>query len=168
MAGQEYSSTQLLSTSINISPKDIKGNIINLILYNLRKRYEGVCNKDGYIEKDSIEVINRSIGMVKIINNISYITYYVTYKASVISPSKGNIIRCIISSNNKMGLIGYIKSKDSDTIEDSPFIIIIPGEYYDDKEELSKIKEGDTLNVTIVKTRTKYLSKQIQAVAKPC
>ena len=84
MAGQEYSSTQLLSTSINISPRDIKGNIINLILYNLRKRYEGVCNKDGYIEKDSIEVINRSIGMVKIINNISYITYYVTYKSSVI------------------------------------------------------------------------------------
>ena len=71
MTGQEYSSTQLLSTSINISPKDIKGNIINLILYNLRRRYEGVCYKDGYIEKDSIEDINRSIGMVKIIYNIS-------------------------------------------------------------------------------------------------
>jgi len=166
MAGQEYSSTQLLSTSINISPKDIKGNIINLILYNLRKRYEGVCNKDGYIEKDSIEVINRSIGMVKIINNISYITYYVTYKASVISPSKGNIIRCIISSNNKMGLIGYIKSKDSDTIEDSPFIIIVPREYFSE-DVVDDIKVEDKINIKVENYRTKYMSKQIQIVARP-
>tara|TARA_Y100000389_G_C17247028_1_gene406120 strand:+ start:274 stop:780 length:507 start_codon:yes stop_codon:yes gene_type:complete len=168
MSDTDYKSTQLLTISINIPCNKIKGDINKLILYNLQKRYEGVCIKDGYILKGSIELINRSIGELIVVDNTSYITYNITYKADIISPSSNHKIKCVINSNNRMGLIGFIKNKDEDTIEDSPFIIIIPGEYYDDKEELSKIKEGDTLNVTIVKTRTKYLSKQIQAVAKPC
>jgi len=167
MSVPEYSSTQLLSTSINIEPRKIKGEINKLVLYNLKNRYEGVCNKDGYIEKDSIEIINRSIGIIKIIDNVSYVTYHLTYKATVISPSKGNMIKCIISSNNKMGLIGYIKNKDTDTIEDSPFIIIIPREYFNEESEIGNIKTGDTIDVEVENFRTKYLSQQIQIVARP-
>jgi len=163
----DYKSNQLLTTSINISSNKIKGDINNLIAYNLKKRYENVCNKDGYIVKDSIELINRSIGELILVDNTSYIMYNITYKATVISPSVGHKIKCVINSNNRMGLIGFIKDKDEDTITDSPFIIIIPSEYYEDKDKLSSIKEGDTIDVTIEKTRTKYLSKQIQVVAKP-
>lgn len=163
----DYKSNQLLTTSINIPSNKIKGDINNLITYNLKKRYESVCNKDGYIVKDSIELINRSIGELILVDNTSYIMYNITYKATVISPSVGHKIKCVINSNNRMGLIGFIKHNDEDTITDSPFIIIIPSEYYEDKDKLSSIKEGDTIDVTIEKTRTKYLSKQIQVVAKP-
>jgi len=167
MSASEYSSTQLLTTSINIEPKDIRGDINKLTLHYLRKRYEGVCNKDGYIEKGSIEVINRSIGKVKMIDNISYIIYHITYKAIVISPSKGTKIRCTINSNNKMGLIGYIKNKETDTTEDSPFIIIIPREYFSNETDMDDIKVNDEINVEVDKFRTKYMGKQIQIVAKP-
>ena len=167
MSDTDYKSTQLLTISINIPCNKIKGDINNLIAYNLKKRYENVCNKDGYIVKDSIELINRSIGELILVDNTSYIMYNITYKATVISPSVGHKIKCVINSNNRMGLIGFIKDKDEDTITDSPFIIIIPSEYYEDKDKLSSIKEGDTIDVTIEKTRTKYLSKQIQVVAKP-
>ena len=160
----DYNSIQLLTASINIEPHRIKGDINKLILYNLKKRYESVCNKDGYIEKDSIELINRSIGELKNIENKSYIIYNITYKATVISPSIGDKINCIVNSNNKMGLIGYIKMKDDDTIKDSPFIIIIPSEYFDD---ISKVKVGDEIEVTIENYRTKYQTKQIQVVGKP-
>ena len=163
----DYKSTQLLTTSINIPSNKIKGDINKLIVYTLKKRYEGVCNKDGYIVKDSIELINRSIGELILVDNTSYIMYNITYKSTIISPSVGHKIKCVVNSNNRMGLIGFIKEKEDDTINDSPFIIIIPSEYYDDNELLSSIKEGDIIDVSIEKTRTKYLSKQIQVVAKP-
>jgi len=157
-------STQVLTTSINIEPSKIKGEINKLLLYNLKRINECMCNKYGYIEKDSIELVNRSIGELKIIDNKSYIVYNITYKATIISPSKGNRLTCVINSNNKMGLIGYIKKKGDDTIDDSPFIIIIPREYFDD---ISKISVNDVIKVEIEAYRTKYKTKQIQVVAKP-
>ena len=163
----DYYSSQLLTTSINIEPKYIRGDINNLIAYNIKKRYEGICNKDGYIEKNSIEIINRSIGKLKIVDNKSYIVYNITYKANVISPSIGDKIKCVINSNNKMGLIGYIQKQDSDTLENSPFIIIIPSDYFSNQNDLDNIEIGDTINVTIINFRTKYMAKQIQIVAKP-
>ena len=167
MSTPEYFSSQILTTTINIEPRNIKGDISKLVLYNLKKRYEGVCNKDGYIKKGSIEIVNRSIGMLKIIDNVSYITYHITYKALVISPSIGDKISCIVSSNNKMGLIGYVKDTDTDTIEDSPFVIIIPREYFSGVSDIDDININDKINVVIDNYRTKYLGKQIQIVAKP-
>ena len=161
----KYHSEQLLTASINIEPQKIKGDINNLILYTIKKRYEGVCNKDGYILKNSIELLNRSIGNSKIIDNKPYIIYDITYKAKIISPSIDDHIQCVVNSNNKMGLIGYIKTNEDDTINDSPYIIIIPKEYFE--EDTSGIKINDTIKVSIINFRVKYMSKQIQIVAKP-
>jgi len=166
MSTPEYYSTQLLTTTINIEPNQIKGDINKLILHTIQRKYEGVCNKDGYIENGSIELINRSIGEVTIIDNNSYITYRITYKAIVISPSEGLTIKCIISSSNKMGLIGYVQKNDSDTIEDSPFIIIVPTDYIN-SSDMSTFNIGDSLDVSIVNFRIRYLATQIQIVAKP-
>ena len=166
MSEENYRSTQLLSTTINIKPDKLKGNINKTLLYLLKKRYEGMCNKDGYIENNTIELINRSLGNIKVLNNMSYLTFNLTYKASVISPSIGNKIKCIVNSNNKMGLIAYIKQNKDDTIEDSPFIIIIPKEFFEGVNPES-IKVNDEINVEVINFRTKYLSKQIQIVSKP-
>jgi hypothetical protein len=65
-----------------------------------------------------------------------------------------------------MGIIGYLKDKDDVTIENSPFIVIVPREYFKD----GSIDEYDTnskLKVEIVDSRIKYMSKNIQVVAKP-
>ena len=85
----EYISSQLLTTSINVDMKNIKGDINELLYKLLKKKYEGVCNKDGYIQKGSLQIVNRSIGAVKTINNTSYIVYEITYKANIYSPVKG-------------------------------------------------------------------------------
>ena len=163
----DYYSTQLLTTSINIDPSNLRGNVNHILLYNIKKRYEGICNKDGYIEKGSIEITDRSIGKLIIVDNKSYVTYSITYKANVISPSIGDKITCTINSNNKMGLIGYIQKTKDSTIEDSPFIIIIPREYFDDESSLSDIDTEDSIKVEIVNFRMKFMAKQIQIVAKP-
>jgi len=162
----DYESTQLLTTSINIESKNITGDINELLFRYLKKKYEGVCNKDGYVKKDSLEIVNRSVGEIKTINSISYVVYKITYKAIILSPVQGIQINITINSITKMGIIGYLKDKDEDTIEDSPFIVIVPKEYFEDKS-VDDYNINDTLDIIIEAARIKYLSKNIQVVAKP-
>ena len=161
-----YISSQLLTTSINVEIKNIQGDI-NQILYKLlKKKYEGVCNKDGYVENDSLQIINRSIGEVKTINNTSYIVYNITYKANIYSPVKETKLDISVNSITKMGIVGYLKDKEDETIESSPFIVIVPREYFNEGD-IDSISVNDKLKVEIIDSRIKYMSKNIQIVAKP-
>ena len=162
----EYISSQLLTTSINVDMKNIKGDINELLYKLLKKKYEGVCNKDGYIQKGSLQIVNRSIGSVKTINNTSYIVYEITYKANKYSPVKGTKLDITINSITKMGIIGFLKDKDDDTIENSPFIVIVPREYFED-DNVDDYEVNSELKVQIEDSRIKYMSKNIQIVAKP-
>ena len=162
----EYISSQLLTASINVEMKNIKGDINELLYKLLKKKYEGVCNKDGYIQKDSLKIINRSIGEVKSINNTSYIVYEITYQANIYSPVKGTKLDIVVNSLTKMGIIGYLKDKDDDTIENSPFIIIVPREYFKG-DSIDEYDTNSKLKVQIEDSRIKYMSKNIQIVAKP-
>ena len=161
-----YISSQLLTTSINVEIKNIHGDI-NQILYKLlKKKYEGVCNKDGYVENDSLQIVNRSIGEVKTINNTSYIVYNITYKANIYSPVKETKLDICVNSITKMGIVGYLKDKEDETIESSPFIVIVPREYFNEGD-IDSISVNDKLKVEIIDSRIKYMSKNIQIVAKP-
>ena len=162
----DYTSTQLLTSSINVEIKHIQGNIDQLLYKLLKQKYEGVCNKDGYIQKGSLQIINRSIGEVKTINNTSYIVYNITYKANIYSPVKGTKLDITINSITKMGIIGYLKDNEDDTIENSPFIVIVPSEYFKDGM-VDGFAVNDKLKVQIENSRIKYMSKNIQIVAKP-
>jgi len=162
----DYTSTQLLTSSINVEVRHIQGDIDQLLYKLLRQKYEGVCNKDGYIQKGSLQIINRSIGEVKTINNTSYIVYNITYKANIYSPVKKTKLDITVNSITKMGIIGYLKDNEDDTIETSPFIVIVPSEYF--KEGMvDSIAVNDKLSVQIENSRIKYMSKNIQIVAKP-
>ena len=164
---KDYISQQLLTTSINIHSSRLRGNINETILRQLKNRFEGVCNQDGYIEKDSIEIVNRSIGEVTSINNKSYIVYNITYKANVISPSNGDKLPCTINAVSKVGVIGFIKDKEEHTMSDSPFVIMVPKEYFESDEVIESLVIGSRIDVVIEAFRVKYLSNQIQVVAKP-
>ena len=162
----DYISSQLLTTSINVLTKNIQGDINKTLYKLLTKKYEGVCNKDGYVQKDSLQIINRSIGEVKTINNTSYIVYNITYKGNIYSPVTQTRFNIIVNSITKMGIVGYLKDKEDDTIENSQFIVIVPKEYFNEGS-IEDISVNDPLKVEVIDSRIKYMSKNIQIVAKP-
>lgn len=162
----EYISSQLLTTAINVDTRTIQGNINQLLYKLLKKKYEGVCNKDGYVQMNSLQIINRSIGEIKTINNTSYIVYNITYKANIYSPVKGTKLECSVNSITKMGIVGFLKDNENDTIKTSPFIIIVPREYFKG-DIIDTISINDTIKIEIIDSRIKYMSKNIQIVGKP-
>lgn len=164
---RNYISKQLLTSSINIPTDRLCGDINETILRQIKKRFEGTCNQDGFIEKDSIEITNRSLGELKTINNKSYIVYNLTYQANVISPSKGDKLSCVVNAVSKVGAICYIKEKEHDTINDSPFVIMVPREFFSQEDDVDALSSGSKINVIVEAARVKYRSESIQLVARP-
>tara|TARA_B100000900_G_C20601378_1_gene725800 strand:- start:5693 stop:6184 length:492 start_codon:yes stop_codon:yes gene_type:complete len=148
---------------VHVSPSNISSTIGNTIDFKIKKDMEGVCCEDGYILRDSIQIIERSMGKIINVNNQSKITYNIKYKCSIINPSKGMKIDCYINSVTKMGAVAYIKYDEIKDFKDSPLLIIIPKSYSPEAESL----EINTKHkIEILATRLKYRSNQIHVVAK--
>tara|TARA_Y100001958_G_scaffold159682_1_gene162418 strand:- start:2167 stop:2685 length:519 start_codon:yes stop_codon:yes gene_type:complete len=167
---ESYITDELLDITINIDIKDINKNINEIIINKIKNRIEGVCIDNGFIIKNSVNIVNKSIGKIINVNNKSFIEYNIKYSSKLLSPKKDNIINCYIDNINKLGIIAYIKLSEIVDIEDdsdsdlnsSPFIIIIPEKEIDD---ITKYNIGDNLDIKVVATRIKYQSDKIQIIA---
>ena len=165
-----YINEQLLTTTLIIDPKDLHNDIDNIIKYKLKEKYEGKCHEDGYIIKDSIIIIKRSIGKVSTNNGKSSIKYIITYKAKIINPSEGDEFNVFVQNINKMGVIAYIKinEKKMTTPEDSPLIIMIPNEYFEgSSKNIDDLTIGQSIQIKVIGYRIKYQSDKIQVIARP-
>ena len=163
-----YITEQLLTTNLFVNASQVNKNIDNVIKDNLKEQLEGLCYEDGYIVKDSVKIINKSMGKIVVNDNVSSVSYSIKYKAKIISPSNGDIIESYVSNVNKMGVVAYIKLSDGDSSEDSPMVIMIPREYFEQSiYNFDDINVGQKLNVVVVGSRIKYRSEKVQIIAKP-
>ena len=159
-------SEQIYTTTINIQCKNIVGDINKIILKYLKNNNENMCNNNGYIINDSIDIIERSIGEIKTINSNSYITYRIKYSAKILNVSVGDKIECIINSITKMGIISYIKLNESFSIKNSPLLIVTPLEFISSDKNIDDYKINDTIIVTVAAFRIKFKASNIQIISK--
>ena len=66
-----------------------------------------------------------------------------------------------VKVNGKKVNISSYSVKEEDTIETSPFIVIVPREYFNEAD-IDKISINDKVSVEIIDSRIKYMSKNIQ------
>ena len=163
-----YEKEKLKTTTIHIPSREVykTKNIDGLIKHKLKERIEGVCGKYGYVSKDSVSLIKRSIGKIITHDGESNIEYDLTYKMKVISPCPGDIYDCTVDSITKMGLISYMISdkNEMNNVKDSPVLVIIPQMYIEG--DISDYSENQNISIEVLDKRIKYRSKQIQIVGK--
>lgn len=162
----KYFKEQIDTEIIQIESNEIikTKNINSYIKYYLMKNYEGLCNKNGFIVKESINLINRSIGRIITHNNISKIEYNITYSYKILNPCKDDEFECIIDNITKMGIIAYLNDENINSINDTPILFIIPNEYIE--IDVSKLILKQKINILIIESRIKFKSNQIQVVGK--
>jgi len=109
------------TSSVFLKPHEVKNNLEEVFLEKIRNKYEGICTKHGYIKKNSIKIIKRSIGTIIKQHFNSNIQYNFQCIAEILNPVKGSIIKCIIKNKNAMGLLAQGFYENDNILE-----VIIP------------------------------------------
>jgi len=96
-------------TTVILTPNEINNNFENLILNKLRINFESICSKYGYIKKNTIKVIKRSVGTLKKEHFNANVYFDVICIAEICNPAQGSIIKCKVKAKNSLGLLaeGY-------------------------------------------------------------
>jgi len=149
----------MINTTISVELRECHS-IDDFILQKLKK-YEGKCISSGFVKRDSIEIISRTLGKTNIYNNSSSIYYHVQFKASILNPLKDEEITCIVKKQNKMGILAVGENNN-------PLRIIIARQHHLEEvwEKNYNVKKGDKINVVIVGTRFSINDNVISVIAK--
>ena len=128
--------------------------INNLLLYKLKNSVGNKCIKEGFIEKDSIEIIHRTLGKVATKELKGNIRYNILYSANVCHPVRGDVIKCKIVNINKMGILA----------ENNPLSVVIARQHHPNKKIFSTLEIGDELDISIIGIRYNLFDYEIRAI----
>ena len=152
----KYFKTSVITKRCQIPVSQLSNNIQETILNILKNEFESKCSNEGYIQKNSITLLQHSIGIV----NDDYIIYDATFEASVCYPVEDQIINCRIDNITKAG----VKAVLSDI--DNPIVIFAARDLHLDSDDFNSLSIGDLINVSILGTRFEIYDKYISAIAK--
>lgn len=134
----------ILTHSVSIAPKYFNTNFKERVYYKLKK-LEGACLGEGYIKKNSIEILSIKENTFDIFNFSGTTIVNVEFKADVCNPIVNSKINCYVESINEFGIKATVNKDKND---DSPLYILITKEH--NNEKLNDIKIGNKLTTKII------------------
>jgi DNA-directed RNA polymerase subunit E'/Rpb7 len=157
--------TQEVTETIHLPISDVYSEVPldQVILEHLQRTKEGVCTQYGYVYPESVALVQKTLGTIVTVDTQSLVEFRVTYRLNTLKPCQGDIFDCILSSQTKMGLMGFMKHGTATEPHQSPLLIIIPDKTLDPQTTYAV---GKTYQVEILECRIKYKSPQIQSAAK--
>jgi hypothetical protein len=148
----------LITRSIYLSIMEIDKNLKETITTKLKKEYEGKCIVEGYIQKDSCQIVSYSSGLIKGVN----IIYDVVFRCKTCFPVEGMNINCIaVNITKSAGIRAEVAG-----IFPSPAVIFITRDHHYNDDYFSQIKEGDRFSATVIGQRFELNDKFISIIAK--
>ena len=96
-------------TTIILTPSEITKDFETTILTKLKLNYENICSKYGYIKKNTIKIIKRSVGQLKKEHFNANMYFDIICIAEICNPAQGSIIKCKVKAKNSLGVLaeGY-------------------------------------------------------------
>ena len=149
--------TQELKKTIRLTANELNTHNLSRVLETYLKRSVGnKCISDGYVDKDSIQIISRTIGKGNSRFLDGSVTFQVTYKANVCHPNEQDILAVETVSVNKMGILAKV--------ENPPLNIVIPKNLHSDISVYKRIdpeKENQKIIIQVIGCRFELNSKEM-------
>ena len=155
MESSNVYSSATLERTVNLPFHYISDSIKSMIETYIKKTYEGKCNVEGYIKKDSSTIVNLSSGVL----NGNTITFAVTFDCLLCTPVEGMHFKCVTDNITKAGIKASIPG------DDSPMTIFIVRDHHHMLKEFSTIQQGDIIEVRVIGKRYELNDKDISVIA---
>ena len=147
----------LLVENIEVPPEKLNNKVDTYLIESLKKKNEEKCISEGFIKKDSINILKKSIGTVKGSRFNGGINFVLLYKALICNPKIGSIIKCQVKMiNNKLGLLG----------NNGPLTIIVGKQFHNNPLLLDEINIDDIIEIKIIDSKYSLNDKEIKIIGK--
>lgn len=127
-----------------ITEQGDKITVDKVLLDKVRHELESKCSKHGFVIKDSIEILARSLGRVENGRFTGAFVYNVQAKGRVLTPVDGYVVEGTVLKKNKMGM--YVFHRDA-------FRIMVPRDLHLNRQDYEDVQVGQTVKVELKKSR---------------
>jgi DNA-directed RNA polymerase subunit E'/Rpb7 len=142
-----------LTKKVNIHAKFIQKDIRNSLLSQLKVKYQGRCSAEGYIHKDSLTVLDWSVGRPNMRGGVDY---FVKFHADICLPHIGQTFKAPVMLRSKIGVHAEV----------DPIKILIPRDLHIGNQEFDDVKEGEDIEFEVVGTQFKQGDESVVVVGK--
>lgn len=143
-----------LTKSVHIQSKFLQKNIQSSLLSQLRMMYEGKCISEGFIQPNSVTILNYTVGRTNYIRG--GIDYNVTFQADVCMPHAGQRFKAPVKLRSKIGI--HAKTP--------PIEVLIPRDLHLGNEEFDAVKLDEEIEFEVVGSQYKQDDDTIIVVGK--
>lgn len=143
-----------LVRNIHLDARFLQRNIEASLLSHLRMKFEGVCVSEGFIARNSITVVEHSLGRVNLIKG--GLDYTVRFQADICMPHQGQIFRAPVSFTSKIGIHADLP----------PLKVMVPRDLHIGNAEFDEVEEKQEIEFEIVGSRYQQGDDSIVALAK--
>jgi hypothetical protein len=159
MSGQNIFYTLIIDYTQELSPSEL--NISNdtntILLEKVKNNIGNKCSKEGYIKKDSIKLIERSLGRIISSHFNGDIVYNLKLEVDICNVTEGDIVNCKVIGINKMGIM----------CEKKPLLVALSKIYHEDNlEKFENIQVGESIDIEVVCSRFEYNDNEINVIGK--
>ncbi len=150
--------TVVFEEKVSLTPLDIRGEIISfddILLKKLKANLEGKCSKHGYVLRDSLQILSRSLGMFEKGRFTGDALYWMKAQGKVYNPPDGFQIEGEVIRKNKMGL--YLIYEDA-------IRIMVPRDLHIGSVEFNEVEMGDRVLVEVKKSRFQINDSHILSI----
>jgi DNA-directed RNA polymerase subunit E'/Rpb7 len=150
-------------TQVYLSPPELDARYQDRLVDKLKKNYEGICTKHGFIKPGSIEIVKKSPGtFIKEYFN-GFIKFELQCKAETCNPVQGSVVSGVIKNKNQLGILA------ESSIDDMPILdIIIPIKTAGiiSQVSLDTLQIGDTISVEVMGKKFQMTDKKISVIGR--
>lgn len=146
----------IIKQRVIVQAKYLNSNINQYLLDYLKHRFEGKCISEGYIQQDSIEIMEKSIGYINGSRFMGDVNYDILFKANICNPLINNIIECEVKFINKLGLL----------CKNGPITIIVGRQFHYNPNLLDNIQVGEVIKISVIDKKFSLNDRQIEVTAK--
>ena len=154
----------VIKHKITIDPSELKkssitkiSDIDKILLDNIKSKIGNICIQGGYVNKDSIEIIRRTIGTMETQFLNGMLVYNLQLKAELCNPQKGDVItECEVMGRNRMGIMA----------KKGPLEIVLAGVHHKEDGNFESIKAKEKISIQVIGVRFELYDDTISIIGK--
>lgn len=143
-----------MSKKVHIQSKFLQRNMQSSLLAQLKLNFEGKCSPEGFIQQNSITIVDYSLGRANYIKG--GVDYDVKFQADVCMPHSGQKFKAPVVVRSKVGIHA----------ETPPIRVLIPRDLHIGNEEFDNVKVGEEIEFEVIGAQFKQQDKDIVVVAR--